>query len=425
MDYKLKRICIVGSLSVMLLVFLLVIYFNRETTGSANVQESFAPIKQEQTSKVTYAEGTATDKGYQIGYSLTGFWQDEDFFDPDEKATTMGEETLSLVVTSVEKDLRVQVLDCEGNLVTGEKFCIILENVGEFEDTDEDGVIYIDSIASGEYKLYLKPVENYQVPMSITRVHVKNKVEYVAIRDISVLIKTEADINAMEEDAEKKEAMEEDSPSDWKDLKIDKENTLAGIDLSKWNVVTDWQAVKDAGVDFAIIRAGYRGTVTGALVVDPAFAEHMQGAAEAGIYTGVYFFTQAVNEVEAVEEASMVIELLKEYNIQYPVFIDTEGAGGNGRADNLDVATRTAVCEAFCNTIENEGYRAGVYASRNWYNTKLDVSGLGNHYIWLAEYCNKPLYEGEYHMWQYTSKGSIPGIEGNVDRNISYIIAQP
>ena len=257
--------------------------------------------------------------------------------------------------------------------------------------------------------------------MSITRVHVKNKVEYVAIKDISVLIKTEADINAMEEDAEKKEALEETFPFDWNDLKIDKENAIAGIDLSKWNVVTDWQAVKDAGIEFAIIRAGYRGTVTGALVVDPAFAEHMQGAAEAGIQTGVYFFTQAVNEVEAVEEASMVVELLKEYNIQYPVFIDTEGAGGDGRADNLDVATRTAVCEAFCNTIESEGYKAGVYASRNWFNNKLDVSALGNYYIWLAEYCDEPLYEGEYHMWQYTSKGIIPGIEGNVDRNVSYI----
>lgn len=421
MDYKLKRFCIVGCLSVMLLIFLLVVYFNREKEPTQSMQGIAVSTEQEQAVKVTYAEGTVTEKGLQIGYSLTGFWKDEDFFDAEEDAFSAEESRLALMVTSVEKDLRIQVLDQTGEPVTGERFCIILENVGEFEDTDEDGVIYIDNIASGEYKLYLKPVENYQVPMNITRVHVKNKVEYVAIRDISVLIKTEADINAMEEDAERNEAVEETDPSDWNDLKTDKENAIAGIDLSKWNVVTDWQAVKDSGVEFAIIRAGYRGTVTGALVVDPAFAEHMQGAAEAGVQTGVYFFTQAVNEVEAVEEASMVVELLKEYNIQYPVFIDTEGAGGNGRADNLDVATRTAVCEAFCNTIENEGYKAGVYASRNWFNNKLDVSGLGNHYIWLAEYCDEPLYEGDYHMWQYTSKGSIPGIEGNVDRNISYI----
>ena len=421
MDYKLKRFCIVGCLSVMLLVFLLVIYFNQEKGSVPSTQGASASVDQEQEPKVIYAEGVSTDKGYQIGYSLTEFWKDEDFFDKEPEEPAPEKERVSLVATSVEKDLRIQVLDETGEPVTGENFCIILEDVGEFVDEDGDGVIYIDSIASGEYQLYLKPVENYQVPLSITRVHVKNKVEYVAIKDISVLIKTEADINAMEEDAEKKEALEEANPSDWNDLKIDKENAIAGIDLSKWNVVTDWQAVKDAGIEFAIIRAGYRGTVTGALVVDPAFAEHMQGAAEAGIQTGVYFFTQAVNEVEAVEEASMVVELLKEYNIQYPVFIDTEGAGGDGRADNLDVATRTAVCEAFCNTIESEGYKAGVYASRNWFNNKLDVSALGNHYIWLAEYCDEPLYEGEYHMWQYTSKGIIPGIEGNVDRNVSYI----
>lgn len=424
MDYKLKRFCILASLSVILLVFLLVVYFNREKASVPEAQKLQVSIGQETSDKVTYADGIVTDKGYQIGYSLTAFLHDDAFFDKDPEEWNGEDKRVTLMVTSVEKDLRIQVLDATGELVTGERFCVILENVGEYEDADEDGVIYIDRIASGEYKLYLKPVENYQVPTSITRVHVKNKVEYVAIKDISVLIKTEADINAMEEDAYKKEALEDDSALDWKDLQIDKENAKAGIDLSKWNNVTDWQSVKDAGVEFAIIRAGYRGTVTGALVVDPAFAEHMQGASGAGIQIGVYFFTQAINEVEAVEEASMVVELLREYNIQYPVFIDTEGAGGNGRADGLDVATRTAVCEAFCNTIENEGYKAGVYASRNWYNTKLDVSQLDNHYIWLAEYGNEPLYEGDYHMWQYTSKGQINGIEGNVDRNVSYI-AQP
>ena len=120
----------------------------------------------------------------------------------------------------------------------------------------------------------------------------------------------------------------------------------------------------------------------------------------------------------------MVIEFLKKYDVQYPVFIDTEGAGGNGRADGLDAATRTAVCQAFCNTMESEGYRAGVYASRNWYYNQLNVEELQNFYIWLAEYRSEPLYQGRYHMWQYTSKGQVDGIEGNVDMNVSYI-AQP
>ena len=146
----------------------------------------------------------------------------------------------------------------------------------------------------------------------------------------------------------------------------------------------------------------------------------MKGAAASGLPVGVYFFTQAVNEVEAVEEASAVLELIRNYEITYPIFIDTEGAGGNGRADGLDPETRTLVCEAFCRTIENAGYTGGVYASRNWYNNNLYTDRLDNYCIWLAEYRSVPLYQGYYQMWQYTSKGTVDGIEGKVDMNISY-----
>ena len=141
----------------------------------------------------------------------------------------------------------------------------------------------------------------------------------------------------------------------------------------------------------------------------------------AGLKVGVYFFTQAVNEVEAVEEASMVLALCEGYNLEYPVIIDSEGAGGEGRADSLDVETRTKVCAAFCETIKNAGYEAGVYASRSWFNANLNVKELDKYRIWLAEYRSTPLYSGYYDMWQYTSKGQIDGIEGNVDLNISYM----
>lgn len=107
--------------------------------------------------------------------------------------------------------------------------------------------------------------------------------------------------------------------------------------------------------------------------------------------------------------------------LDYPIFIDTEGAGGNGRADGLDVNTRTEVCEAFCETIESAGYDAGIYASRNWFYHRLDMTRLDSHVIWLAEYREYPQYEGKYQMWQYTSGGSIDGIEGRVDFNISYL----
>ena len=195
---------------------------------------------------------------------------------------------------------------------------------------------------------------------------------------------------------------------------------VLGIDVSKWQGEIDWDKVKNAGVEFAIIRAGYRGSVTGAIVEDPYFQANMKGAAASGIPVGVYFFTQAVNEVEAVEEASAVLKLVRQYELDYPIFIDTEGAGGNGRADGLDAEARTLVCEAFCRTIENGGYRAGVYASRNWYNNCLETAKLDNYFIWLAEYRSVPLYQGYYSMWQYTSKGQVDGIKGNVDLNIFY-----
>ncbi len=194
-----------------------------------------------------------------------------------------------------------------------------------------------------------------------------------------------------------------------------------GRDGSKWYGVFDWDKGNIVGVVFAIVRAGYRGSVTGSLVQDPYFEANMKGTAAAGVPAGIYFFTQAVNEVEAVEEASMVLKLIKEYKLDYPIFIDTEGAGGNGRADGLDVETRTLVCEAFCRTIENAGYRAGVYGSRNWYNNRLETKRLENYCIWLAEYRSVPIYQGYYQMWQYTSKGKVSGIKGNVDMNISYM----
>lgn len=192
-----------------------------------------------------------------------------------------------------------------------------------------------------------------------------------------------------------------------------------GIDVSKWNGSIDWNSVKSSGASYAIIRCGYRGSTTGALITDPKFAANIAGANAAGIKVGVYFFTQAVNEKEAVEEASMVLDLVKKYKISYPIFLDVESSGG--RADGIDKGTRTAVCKAFCATIQNSGYTAGVYANKTWFTSKIDAGALGSYKIWLAQYAAKPSYGGRYNMWQYSSKGSVPGISGNVDLNLSYL----
>ncbi len=192
-----------------------------------------------------------------------------------------------------------------------------------------------------------------------------------------------------------------------------------GIDVSKWNSTIDWNAVKNSGVNYAIIRCGYRGSTEGKLVIDPKFVANIKGATAVGIKVGVYFFTQAIDEREAVEEASMVLEQVKNYKISYPIFLDVEPSGGRG--DKIDSATRTAVCKAFCQTIQNAGYTAGIYANKNWLETKLDPSQLGAYKIWLAQYAAAPTYTGRYDLWQYRATGKVSGISGDVDMNLSYL----
>ncbi len=191
-----------------------------------------------------------------------------------------------------------------------------------------------------------------------------------------------------------------------------------GIDVSKWNGNIDWTKVKNAGISYAIIRVGYRGSSKGSLIDDSMFKTNIAGATAAGVKVGVYFFSQAVNEVEAVEEASMVIDRISGYGLSLPVYLDVEKSGGRG--DNIDKNMRTAVCKAFCQTISNAGYRAGVYSNKNWLTEKINTGELTGYSIWVAHYNDTCGYTGSYSMWQYTDKGSVDGISGNVDLDRSY-----
>ena len=190
-----------------------------------------------------------------------------------------------------------------------------------------------------------------------------------------------------------------------------------GVDVSKHNGNIDWGAVKASGIDFAIIRCGYRGSSSGALIVDPLFYQNIIAAQGAGLNVGVYFFSQAVNEAEAVEEASMVLELINGYSLQMPVYIDVEKS--NGRGDAISVEERNATIAAFLATISNAGYSAGLYSNKLWLENHISAGAFTNYKIWLAQYVDIPTYTAtRYDIWQYTSKGSIPGIAGNVDMNV-------
>lgn len=191
-----------------------------------------------------------------------------------------------------------------------------------------------------------------------------------------------------------------------------------GIDVSKWQEDIDWKAVAGAGIDFAIIRCGYRGTKTGALVEDTYFKQNIKGATENGIKVGVYFYSQAITEAEAVEEASMALEMVKGYHLQLPIYIDTEKSGGRG--DQMSVEERTNVIKAFCETIKNAGYKPGVYSGKWWYMNKVNTSEIEQYHIWVAQYHTECTYPGRYDIWQYTDSGKVPGVKWNADMNICY-----
>ncbi|MBR1930493.1 MAG: glycoside hydrolase family 25 protein [Lachnospiraceae bacterium] len=429
MDSKLRRSAVLASLAIVLLLLLIVLLLNSQEvhsggrTGQSTQAAQDGSAMQMQTGQQEAKPETDTARG-QIGNDLSAFMKDNTFFDEDVnpvlEAAKDNSNRLSLIMTSVEKDLRIQIVDTQGIPVEGESFYVSLEGKGEYKDLDKDGIIYIGDLEAGEYYVELLPIAGYRVPVNETRIRVKDRVEYLAIEDISLLIKTEEEIDAEGEDTAVWDANEDADKTEIKRLQTASGNRRIGIDVSKWNGDIDWDKVKRSGVEYAIVRAGYRGSKTGAIVEDPYFRANMRGAAASDVLTGVYFFTQATNEVEAVEEASAVLQLIADFKLDYPIYIDTEGAGGNGRADRLDVETRTQVSEAFCRTIENAGYQAGVYASRHWYNNNLETRRLEKYSIWLAEYRSVPLYQGYYKMWQYTSKGSVDGIVGNVDIDISY-----
>lgn len=208
-----------------------------------------------------------------------------------------------------------------------------------------------------------------------------------------------------------------------------------GIDVSKYQGTIDWNAVKRDGIDYVMIRAGFRGYGSnGSLNEDPKLDEYARGARAAGLDVGIYFFSQATNYQEGVEEANYTIGLIKKYDITYPVAFDTEDSSSpdnTGRADGIDVQARTDAAKGFCSTIKKSGYKTLIYASPSWIKENLDIKQLSEYDVWLANYTGatqedplkKPTnYKGKYVMWQYTDAGTVNGIKGKVDCDLFYYL---
>lgn len=196
-----------------------------------------------------------------------------------------------------------------------------------------------------------------------------------------------------------------------------------GIDVSRYQENIDWAAVKGAGVQFAMLRLGYRGYGSGALVMDPYFQQNIQGAQANGIEVGVYFFSQAITPEEGAEEARFCLNALKGYHITYPIVFDWESYDSSlePRTDGLDDKILTQCAVAFCEEVEAAGYQSMVYSNLTYFYLHFDLNQLVDYPLWLAQYNSRPSFYYHFDIWQYSGTGKVPGIDGNVDLNIHFI----
>lgn len=190
---------------------------------------------------------------------------------------------------------------------------------------------------------------------------------------------------------------------------------LKGIDISKWQGNINFKEVKEAGIDFVIIRAGY-----GTTGKDAKLEANVRGCERVGLPYGFYHYSYARNLDEAKKEVNNFLNLIKNYNPTYPLYVDMEDADGYKKKYNVNYATCINICELECKAIEEAGYYAGIYANLDWLNNKINSSKLDRFDKWVAQWATKCTYAKDFGMWQYTSDGKVNGIDGRVDMNYCY-----
>ena len=219
------------------------------------------------------------------------------------------------------------------------------------------------------------------------------------------------------------EHLKTDEATGYKSFEDDANGVTArlGIDVSEFQgEEIDWKQVKESGVEFVLIRLGYRAYgESGELVLDAMYEQNIQGALEAGLDVGVYFFSQAVSAAEAVEEAEFVMDNLAPYKITGPVVYDTEEIKWDtARTDDNTKQEFTNFCKVFCDTVEQAGYDPMIYSNMKWMAFTLDMSELSEYDFWYADYHEIPQCPYDYKIWQYSEEGVVPGINANVDMDL-------
>lgn len=240
----------------------------------------------------------------------------------------------------------------------------------------------------------------------------------IKFRDRILLVRKDVPLNKYDRDA----YWYEGDRLFYNDGEID---AIFGIDVSYAQDEIDWTLVKSDGVRFAMLRIGFRGYSEGKIVLDNWFEENVKGALAAGVDVGVYFFSQALNEAEAREEANWVLDIIRDYDITYPVVFDWEFYYGTpgARTNNMDSETLTSCAIAFCEVIEDAGYKPMVYFNMSLGYLYYDLSELLKYDFWLAELGEPPIFYYNFHMLQYSHTGRVKGINEDieVDLNLSFV----
>ena len=343
-----------------------------------------------------------------------------------EPSPTPVQELLSVSGFSTERDLYIVVRDEDGRPVTGESFALMLaypDGSGRSLRTGTDGTLYLHDLEPGRYALDLTATAAYAAPRA--------EVEVLDRAPAATEPAAPGDLGWREIDGQTFYLDSRGRPLTglrqiggklyYFNLHGVRADAL-GIDVSYHNLGVNWPAVKAQGVDFVILRLGYRGWETGLLWDDVRFRQNLEGVKAAGLALGVYVYSTAVSAEEAVQEAQLVLARLGGVRLEYPVFFDIEQSGDypQGRADRLDKVRRAETVHAFCRTIEAGGYRAGVYSGQNFLKNHIDYDSIAQYTIWLASYTkdNKlPDFDRRYDMWQFTDRGAVNGIRGLVDMN--------
>ena len=203
-----------------------------------------------------------------------------------------------------------------------------------------------------------------------------------------------------------------------------KKISYVGADISKQNGDVNFTSIKAAGVDYVMIRLGGRGYSTGQITLDENFKKNIEGAAAAGLDIGVYFYSQAISQDEAVEEANFVVQNLEPYraHVRYPVAFDMEFvANDTARIDGLSKEDKTNIATSFLEGVKAAGYVPMIYGDKEWLVKEIDLARLQDYDIWLAQEEDLPDYPYQYTMWQYSTDGVLNGVTGEANLNICFV----